>query len=119
MRRHLLGLITLCFLVAAFILFASGSSGPASICFKSGLVLGAIWLAYPQVKDLFSRSPNWMKVAIALGLVLFVISPKLLPLIIVGIAITAAFQFITYLFAPMPKHKRSKEKMSDSGDQNN
>jgi len=116
MRRHLLGIIAIGFLVAAVALLLNGSTGPGSICLRSGCTLAAVWLAYPQVKDLFSRPPNSMKVAIGLGLVVFVIRPQLILFILAGIAILAVFQFITYLFAPMPKRRRSEEKSSDSGE---
>jgi hypothetical protein len=64
MRRSALGI------VAAFLLVIGGVSafgGPggeeakqfAGVCIKSGLVLGALWLALPQITATLARAPRW------------------------------------------------------------
>jgi hypothetical protein len=65
MRRSALGI------VAAFLLVIGGVSafgGPggeaaqqfAGVCIKSGLVLGALWLALPQITATLARAPRWL-----------------------------------------------------------
>ena len=62
--RHALGII------AAFLLLIGGISavgGPggqsawgfSGVCIKSGLVLGALWLALPQIHATLARAPRW------------------------------------------------------------
>jgi hypothetical protein len=64
MRRNALGVI------AAFLLLIGGISafgGPggesawgfSGVCVKSGLVLGALWLALPQIQATLARAPRW------------------------------------------------------------
>jgi hypothetical protein len=65
MRRNALGI------VAAFLLLIGGVSafgGPggeaaqqfSGVCIKSGLVLGALWLALPQITATLARAPRWL-----------------------------------------------------------
>jgi hypothetical protein len=65
MRRSALGII------AAFLLLIGGVSafgGPggeaaqqfSGVCIKSGLVLGALWLALPQITATLARAPRWL-----------------------------------------------------------
>jgi hypothetical protein len=34
--------------------------GFSGVCIKSGLVLGALWLALPQIQAAFRRTPRWL-----------------------------------------------------------
>lgn len=65
MRRNALGI------VAAFLLLIGGVSafgGPggeaaqqfSGVCIKSGLVLGALWLALPQITAMLAHAPRWL-----------------------------------------------------------
>jgi len=64
MNRNALGIIAaiLLFLGGATVLFGPGggnSSGFAGGCIRVGLVLGALWLALPQILSTVARLPGW------------------------------------------------------------
>ena len=65
MRRHLLGIISLLLLAAAaygLVRFGTKESHAeflSSVCLRGGLVLGAIWLALPQLIRLFKSTSPW------------------------------------------------------------
>jgi hypothetical protein len=42
------------------------------------LVLGALWLALPQIEGLLKRTPRWVLVSLAVALVILFLQPKLL-----------------------------------------
>jgi hypothetical protein len=65
MNRHALGLIALLLVVVGFITAFRGpedgsAAGFAGGCVRVGLVLGALWLALPQLKAMFARVPRWL-----------------------------------------------------------
>ena len=65
MRRATLGIIALFLLVVGGIAVFNGPGGQSAwgfsgVCIKSGLVLGALWLALPQIQSFFSRLPRSM-----------------------------------------------------------
>lgn len=45
----------------------------ASIAMRAGLVLGAIWLALPQLIDVIAKSPRWFIAANLIGLLMVVV----------------------------------------------
>lgn len=79
-RRHALGLIALALFIGGAI-FAVGWSTPAGAksasgsMIKIGLVLGALWLAWPQVDRFLAKTPAWLMVTSLISLVLIVIRP--------------------------------------------
>ena len=69
MRRASLGIIAALLIVVGLLMFwvgpgGSSASGFSGVCIKSGLVLGALWLALPQLQAAFSGLPrrllNWL-----------------------------------------------------------
>lgn len=63
MRRHVLGIIALVLLVLGGITLVSGPGGSSAMGFagssiKAGLVLGALWLALPQIEATARRLPG-------------------------------------------------------------
>ena len=63
MRRATLGIIALVLLVVGVTAALRGPGGESAwgfsgVCIKSGLVLGALWLALPQLQAMFSRLPS-------------------------------------------------------------
>jgi hypothetical protein len=65
MNRHVLGLVALFLIVVGFITAFRGpadgsAAGFAGGCVRVGLVLGALWLALPQLKAIFARMPRWL-----------------------------------------------------------
>ena len=64
MNRNALGIIAavLLFLGGITVIFGPGggnSSGFAGGCIRVGLVLGALWLALPQILSTAARLPRW------------------------------------------------------------
>ena len=61
-------------------------AGTASVCLRSGLVLGALALALPQVKRLLEFAPPWFLACLGGGLLLVIRWPRsigiVLPLLI-------------------------------------
>ncbi len=69
MRRASLGVIAAILLLLGFVSALNGPGGSSAwgfsgVCIKSGLVLGALWLALPQIQATLSRLPsrilNWL-----------------------------------------------------------
>jgi len=69
MRRASLGIIAALLLLIGGVSALNGPGGSSAwgfsgVCIKSGLVLGALWLALPQIQAAFSGLPrrllNWL-----------------------------------------------------------
>ena len=63
MRRTTLGIIALLLLTVGGLAWFNGPGGASAwgfsgVCIKSGLVLGALWLALPQIQALAARVPR-------------------------------------------------------------
>lgn len=82
MRRNLLGIIALALLVAAvYGLVVHGvtddeASMITSICLRVGLVLGAAWLALPQLTRLSGKASPWIIVPVAAAAVAITVRPR-------------------------------------------
>ena len=80
MHRMLIGIIALALLVTAAVLYAQGLAEKhvlvLSGCLRMGLVLGAIWLAYDQVRDIARKTPPWVAGAILICLLVVVVRPR-------------------------------------------
>ena len=104
MRRHAFGLIALMFLITAVFQgyqvgwSAMQESMPLSICLRVGLVLGAIWLAYPQLQQIGRRTPPWLVAATGVGILVLLIQPKAFRLLLPAVLLLAALQFVGRLF---------------------
>lgn len=91
MRRHAIGILALLLLAIGFIgLLVYGvdddrTSMLLSMCMRIGIVLGTIWLAFPQLLQLAGKSSPWMLILLVVcGLIvamrprtIFVIGPLL------------------------------------------
>lgn len=65
MRRNLLGIIAAILLVLGVASMVGGPGGESArqfsgVCIRSGLVLGALWLALPQIFALVAKAPRWL-----------------------------------------------------------
>ncbi|MDX1945429.1 MAG: hypothetical protein SFU86_08470 [Pirellulaceae bacterium] len=65
MRRATLGILALFLLVLGFVIALRGpadgsAAGLAGGCVRVGLVLGAMWLAWPQILTLVTSAPRWL-----------------------------------------------------------
>lgn len=107
-RRHMLGVFGLLLCVVAFILWwfynTDGSMQMyLSICLRAGLVLIAIWLAFPQAVAILGRYPPWVIGLTVICGFLLVVRPRLI--IIIGPLVGAMLvvQFVTWVFKPPVK----------------
>jgi hypothetical protein len=87
MNRTALGLAALVLVaIGGIVVFrgpADGSaSGFAAGCLRVGFVLGALWLAWPQIMAFLARAPRWLLVASGLGLIVGAVRPWLLLIIV-------------------------------------
>jgi hypothetical protein len=83
MNRTKIGVVALLLIGAAMWLYSNGPGGStagglAGACVKVGLVLGALWLALPQIERFFSRTPKWLLTAGVIALIVCVVKPILL-----------------------------------------
>ncbi|MCO6456548.1 MAG: hypothetical protein J5I93_14720 [Pirellulaceae bacterium] len=81
MKRLLLGILALLLVLTWLVLYlqaepSNWSSTVASACLRAGLVLGALWLAFPQVLQILSRLPVWMMGCLGVGLLAMIRWPK-------------------------------------------
>lgn len=86
MRRHAVGIIALVLLTSAFALWLWQSDGDYDMLLgalvRVGMVMGALWLAWPDVQ----RLPAWTFAAVPILLLVIAVKPKwflfLLPILI-------------------------------------
>ena len=95
MNRTLLGLCALALLFLAGVTLARGTDDSTSAsfaagCLRVGLVLGAMWLALPQINRILATTPRWLLVAMGIGLVVIIVRP-ILALIVVPALIALWF----------------------------
>lgn len=81
MQRHLLGLITLAFLLIAGLThsFAQGESSWLMLgdaCFRLAILLGVMWLALPNMLRLSEKLPGWLIGTTLLALATMAVRPK-------------------------------------------
>lgn len=132
MRRILIGCLSLVFLAAAVFIYLRAPAGEMllirnvpddekfllSVCQRVGLVLGAMWLAYEQVRQLSHRSPPWLLGCIGLALLVLVVRPKAILIVAPLLAVVALLQFVGWLFKPLPdpRRRRGRPPSQDSND---
>lgn len=94
-KRQMLGLLALAMLIGGVSIYVAGVvaasftslSGPL---LRAGLVLGALWLAWPQLGRLVTRIPQWLAVGFAVILFVGIIRPRFL-FVIVPLALVLWF----------------------------
>lgn len=113
MRRILMGILALVFLGAAGAIYLRGVTDEnmflLSVCQRVGLVLGAMWLAYEQVRKIGQRSPPWLLGCIGLCLLVLVVRPRAILLVAPLLMLVAALQFFGWLFKPLPNPRKMRE----------
>jgi hypothetical protein len=83
MNRTHLGLCALALLLIGAVAYRSfpgdgNAIGFAGGCVRMGLVLGALWLAWPQIIGFLARAPRWLLAASGIAVVVCVVKPILL-----------------------------------------
>jgi hypothetical protein len=81
MNRTSLGIVTLALLALGLLVLWRGPEGGTAFgagCIRVGLLLGALWLAWPQIMAFLTRTPRWLLVASGIALIVCAIKPMLL-----------------------------------------
>ena len=85
MNRTSLGIVALALLVIGGLVLTQAprpldqnAVGFAGGCIRVGMVLGAVWLALPQLLRFLSKTPKWLLVASTIGIVVCAVKPLLL-----------------------------------------
>ena len=114
-RRHIMGLLGIAsLLIGVGLLVVKGASDSqwsmyASICIRVGLMLSAIWLAFPQVVGLAKRFPPWLMAAVGISAFVIAASPKRIVYLGPIVAAIAFLQFVGWLFKPLPNPKGKRQ----------
>lgn len=92
MQRHLLGLIAATCLIGSVVLLlfqslAVAGSHLAFFLLRIGLVLGVIWLAFPQASRILQNTSRMMLGLILGGIVLIAVRPMLIPYVLIALVI--------------------------------
>lgn len=114
MRRRLLGIIAIILLVGGSVglYLAGGSTTQLGLflgaCARSGALLGALWLAFPQIVELSQRVPPWLLGSIVVGGIAIMIRPRNIVLVGPLLIVLALMHFLGALFRSKPKSKGQK-----------
>lgn len=108
MRRHLLGVISLGLLLGGLLLLdTSGGGGQASALsaafIRAGTMCLAMWLAWPQVGELVTRTPRWVGLVLLALAAVIVVRPKLLLLTIPVLIGLVLLQWLGSRLRPRPR----------------
>lgn len=88
MNRTALGLVALLLVIIGCITYATRGFGDeatapfAAGCIRVGFVLGALWLALPQIMSFLARAPKWLLTASVIGLIIGAVRPMLLVIVV-------------------------------------
>ena len=101
MRRHLVGILAILFLLGgvAFLIWPPSAQYDqlSSICWHVGPILAALWLAYPDL----CRLPGWVLLALPVLAIVLVRWPKFLLMLIPLLIALALFNwFVKALSQP-------------------
>ncbi len=114
-RRHLMGLFGVAFLIGGVVLIMVRGTGDsqwsmaASICIRVGLMLGAIWLAFPQIIGIAKRFPPWLMATVAVTGLVIAARPRMILYLGPVVAAIALLQFVGWLFKPLPNPKAKRQ----------
>ena len=100
-----MGVIALLFMIGwAALMIGGRNSGSSQILAASslriGMVLGAIWLALPQLSQLRNRTPPWLIGTLLGGAIVIAVRPRLFVYVLPIAAVIALLQFVGWVFQP-------------------
>jgi hypothetical protein len=90
MQRLLLAIIAAALTLAGGVMlwfYPGDYQVAAPVCLRSGLVLGALALALPQVQRLFEITPPWFLGSVALGFIVIIRWPKAIGIVLPVLAV--------------------------------
>lgn len=106
MRRIVLGIVALLFTGLGLVGLVkygvgdSGGSAAASVALRTGVLLGVLWLALPQVEQLFRRFPPWLLGTLGLGGLVLLIRPRMFIYVLPILAALLVLQLAGRLLQP-------------------
>ena len=113
MQRHLLGIVGLVLILAGIIGFStisySGMEDAAGVSLRAGIVIGALWMAYPQLVQMAKRFPKWLYALLGMAASVVAFGPRSLVIVIPALVILAALQFGAWVLKPLPKKRAAKK----------
>lgn len=115
MRRHLLGAFALLLLIGGVVgLIASDGDEQrgavaSSVALRAGALLGAIWLALPQLDAFFRRFPPWLLAMLGGGALVIVFRPRLIVYLAPLAGLLAALQFAAWFVRPRMRSAATRD----------
>ncbi len=115
-----MGLFGVAFLIGGITLIMVRGTGDsqwsmaASICIRVGLMLGAIWLAFPQIIGIAKRFPPWLMATVAVTGLVVAARPRMILYLGPVVAAIAFLQFVGWLFKPLPNPKAKRRSKTES-----
>ena len=108
MQRYFLGFLALLLTTTGLVWLVNGTSNEcenaiASACLKVGPVLGALWLAFPQVLQIVRRFPPVLIIAIVLSSGFVIVRPKSAPFVIPVLFAILGLHYLGLLFKSTAK----------------
>jgi hypothetical protein len=118
-RRHALGGLSLLMFAAALGLWLWGGDAAStetmmSLCLRVGLLLGALWLALPQVLVIVARFPLWMIIGTLVMGLLVLVNPRLLAYAIPLMGLLLVFHVLGWFTRPLADAKKRDNSSSSS-----
>jgi len=106
-RGHAVGIIAAALLIVGIALFVANSAyGLMSFCIRVGLVLGALWLALPQLMGVVKRFPPWMIGTSLVAIAIVIVQPRMLIYLIPVAGLLLAFKVFSWFTHPSPPPSR-------------
>ncbi|MCU0963187.1 MAG: hypothetical protein MUF48_24095 [Pirellulaceae bacterium] len=119
MRRHALGVLSAVLLLTAlggwwrYGWQDSQSSVLISVCQRVGLVLGACWLAYPQLVVVLSRTSLWFVLLMGGVGLMILVRPRTAIVLGPAMLVLVVLQFIGWLIRPPQRRVRRAAREDD------
>lgn len=117
-RRHVLGMIAALLLTAAAVLLLGVPQGwdanlrkmYGSVCLRSGLTLGAAWLAFRQVSALIASCSPRLMLTLALGGLVVIVRPRALPFVLLLVGVVVALEVAGWMLKPLRSSGKSPKR---------
>lgn len=109
MHRHILGIVALLLLLSGILGLMLGFSVnsqagmAAGVGIRAGLVLGALWMAYPQLMQLLKHAPKWIYGLGVLLAMVVVFGRNSLVFVVPALVILGGLQLVTWFLKPKPR----------------
>ncbi|MBB77333.1 MAG: hypothetical protein CMJ75_22740 [Planctomycetaceae bacterium] len=110
MQRYFLGILALLLTTTGLLWLWNGTNNElenaiAAACLKVGPVLGALWLAFPQVLQLVRRFPPTLIVAIVVSSGFVIVRPKSAPFVVPVLFAILGLHYLGLLFKSTAKKR--------------